>query len=96
MYARGLCRSHYSVAAYAGRLIDFERVQRSRDEVMTEWELLRSEGYTKRQAAERLRMTFGAFEAAYFRARRDGDPRAIPAIGAPTGGRPPCVTGVAA
>jgi hypothetical protein len=71
---RGLCRPCHQTAGEDR--IDYERVGRSRDELMAEWEILRGEGYTKRQAAERLGMTFEAFDRAYHRARAAGDPRA--------------------
>jgi hypothetical protein len=77
---RGLCDSCRSRARANGELIDFERFTRSRDELLDEWVLLRAEGYTMRQAAERLGMAYTAFERAYYRARRDGDPRALPAL----------------
>jgi hypothetical protein len=76
---RGLCNFCYDAIQRAGALIDFERLTRSCDEVMAEWAILRQQGYTKRQAAERLGMKFKAFEKAYERARRAGDPRAVPA-----------------
>lgn len=38
--------------------------------------MLRGQGYNKRQAAERLGMTFAAFDRAYCRARAAGDARA--------------------
>lgn len=78
--ARGVCNFCYQGARKRGLLIDLERHSRARDEVMAEWELLRSEGYSKRQAAERLGMKFKTFAKAYERARRDGDPRAVPGL----------------
>jgi hypothetical protein len=77
---RGLCDTCRSQARTTGELIDFERFTRSRDELLDDWAVLRAEGYTLRQAAERLGMTQAAFERAYHRARRDGDPRALPAL----------------
>lgn len=73
---RGLCEGCYERKWRSGRLADFPAQLRPRAEVMEEWELLRSEGYTKRQAAERLGMTFAAFDRAFHRARKAGDPRA--------------------
>jgi hypothetical protein len=64
----------YGNRQHAGELIDFERTTRSRDEVMAEWALLRSEGYGKRQAAERLGMTFAAFDRALQRATQTPRP----------------------
>lgn len=78
---RGLCNFCRDRAVRLGTLADYERRSRSRDEVMSEWELLRDEGLSKTQAAERLGMAFKTFETAYTRARRAGDPRALPAHG---------------
>jgi hypothetical protein len=50
-----------------------------RDDFLTEWELLRSEGLSRRQAAQRLGMSLKTFEAALSRARKAGDPRAVAA-----------------
>jgi hypothetical protein len=74
-HARGLCCRCYK----GGRVdhADHERASRSRDELLTEWEHLRYYGLDWRQAAQRLGMTYPAFERAMLRARRDGDPRAV-------------------
>jgi hypothetical protein len=68
--ARGLCRACYLHLRKHGDLIDYERRSRPRDEVLEEWELLRAEGYTVRQAAERLGMTVHALKKALYRASR--------------------------
>lgn len=73
---RGLCPPCYRSAHYEGRLGDYPRRTWSRDEVLSEWELLRGEGHTRLQAAERLGMNPATFERALQRARADGDPRA--------------------
>ena len=78
---RGLCNFCRSGVLKRGTLADHERRTRTRDEVMAEWELLRDEGLSKAQAAERLGMAFKTFETAYTRARRAGDLRALPAHG---------------
>jgi hypothetical protein len=75
--ARGLCWFCYRAATKNGELFDYPRSTRSRDEVLDEWEMLRGEGYTRRQAAERIGMTFEAFDRALYRARSAGDPRAV-------------------
>lgn len=67
---RQLCTRCYDTHYYRGLHLDFERTTRSRDEVMAEWAVLRAEGYGKRQAAERLGMTFAAFDRALQRATR--------------------------
>jgi len=77
---RGLCDPCYRWCRAAGELIDYEPVRYSRDELMAEWELLRLEGYSKRQAAARLDVTFEAFDRAFHRARAAGDPRAVPGV----------------
>ena len=78
-FTRGLCGGCYSRYHGAGRQFEHPRATRPGDEVMHEWEMLREQGYTKRQAAERLRMSYDAFDRAYWRARAAGDPRALPA-----------------
>lgn len=65
---RGLCFRCYSRAKRAGTLIDYERRGFPRALLLEEWALLRSEGYTPRQAAERLGMSYDAFEKALERA----------------------------
>lgn len=77
---RGLCGYCHSQLTPDQRM-DYPRRNQSQDDVMAEWELLRSEGYTKQQAADRLGMTFAAFDRQFHRARRAGDPRALPALG---------------
>lgn len=76
---RDLCNFCYKAASRTGEVIDFERTRRTRDELMHDWAMLRDEGYSKRQAAARLGMSLAAFDRAFHRARRAGDPRAVPA-----------------
>lgn len=73
---RGLCTPCWEFLASTGELADYERAKRSRDDLLHDYEMLRKQGYTWRQCAEKLRMTYGAFERAMLRARRAGDPRA--------------------
>lgn len=73
---RDLCKQCYAKATRDGTLADYERRTRSRDELLDDYMLLRSEGYSWRHIAERLGMTYPAFERAMLRARADGDPRA--------------------
>ena len=68
---RGLCGSCYHRLTPDERL-DYPRTQMSRDELLEEWELLRSEGCTQRQAAERLGMAYATFDRALLRARAAG------------------------
>jgi hypothetical protein len=49
---------------------------RTRDEVMTEWDMLRTAGVTRRQAAAAIGMSYTALDRAIYRARALGDPRA--------------------
>ena len=74
---RGLCNACHGKERYHGRLDDYPRRTRSRDELLAEWDLLRGEGHTRVQAAERLGMHPSAFERALQRARAAGDPRAV-------------------
>lgn len=73
--ARGLCRSCYERHRWAGTYLDLPRRTWARDEVLTEWQLLRSEGFTRRQAAERLGIKFNTFERAICRAAAVGGAR---------------------
>ena len=74
--ARGLCRTCYVVVLEQGALYDYEPVSRSREEVLDEWELLRSDGVTDLAiAAERIGTTRAALEKCLERARKAGDPR---------------------
>lgn len=57
--------------------IDIPRLTRTRDELLDDYVILRADGYTWRQCAQRLGMTYPAFERAMLRARKDGDPRAM-------------------
>jgi hypothetical protein len=67
--ARRLCNT-CSFWAYANRThIDFPRVNRSTEELMADYHLLRSEGHTDRQIAERLGMKLGSLRRALQRAR---------------------------
>lgn len=77
---RGLCQFCYARCTRDGTLADYERVFRSADEVMGEWERLRLDGYSKNLAAERLGMTYKAFDRTFHRAKAAGDSRALPAL----------------
>ena len=70
---RGLCRGCYSNAHRDGRLHQHQLVRRPRADFVPDYRLLRSEGYTRRQIAERLAMTYSALTAHYYRAVRAGD-----------------------
>jgi hypothetical protein len=68
--ARGLCTSCYELHWRKGTLGQFptRRTMRSREDFIADYKLLRSEGYNRRQIAERLRMPYSAVNMAYRRA----------------------------
>jgi hypothetical protein len=68
--ARGLCHSCYTTAWRNKNLVEHPRTRtrRSLADFVADYELLRSEGYTRRQIAERLDMNYPAVTAAYLRA----------------------------
>jgi hypothetical protein len=74
LYARGLCKSCYELAWQRGTLAQHptKRAIRCRADFVADYELLRSEGYTRTQIAERLRMRRNTLDAAYNRAVRAG------------------------
>lgn len=76
MNARGLCTTCYSNEEYHGRLQNWERTTRSRDELLDDYVILRQQGYTWRNCARKLDMEYPAFERAMLRARAAGDDRA--------------------
>lgn len=47
------------------------------DDLLTEWDLLRRQGHTMRQACDRLGVTYDALDQAIARAKRRGDTRAV-------------------
>jgi hypothetical protein len=73
--ARGLCDSCYQTHHRAGTLDQFpiQRNQRRRVEFIADYELLRSEGYSRAQIAARLGMTRNAVDRAVQRAVAAGD-----------------------
>lgn len=73
--ARGLCDSCYQTHWKAGTISRFptKRTQRFRADFLADYQLLRSEGYTRTQIAERLGMTRNALDRAVQRAVRAGD-----------------------
>ena len=75
---RGLCRPCYDRCRKTGELADYRPVTYRRDELMDQWERFRLYGYSKKEAAAQLGMTFEAFDRAYHRARKADDPRAVP------------------
>jgi hypothetical protein len=74
---RNLCLSCWQIARHHhGIPDDTPRLNRTRDELLDDYVILRADGYTWRQCAQRLNMNYPAFERAMLRARRDRDPRA--------------------
>jgi hypothetical protein len=73
--ARGLCDSCYETHWKRGTLAQFptKRTMRTRAEFVADYELLRSEGYNRRQIAERLDMAYSTVNRAYQRAVAAGD-----------------------
>lgn len=74
---RGLCSTCRERAIREGRLDEYERAKRPADEMLDDWQLMRSEGYTVPQAAERMGVSADALATALNRARHRGDPRAV-------------------
>jgi hypothetical protein len=74
--ARGLCGACYDRALLAGTLDDYPPARLTRDELLTEYELLRLAGVPPWQMPGRVGMTAAAFERGMLRARAARDPRA--------------------
>lgn len=72
--ARGLCDSCYQRHWLNGTLDQFhtKRTLRNRVDFVSDYELLRSEGYTRRQIADRLGMKYPTVDRAYQRAVKAG------------------------
>ena len=73
---RGLCEACHQRHRKRGTLSDFERRTRPADEVLEDWDFLRRQGYSIRDAAERMGMTHAALDRALCRAANRGDERA--------------------
>jgi hypothetical protein len=71
-----MCGACYRRAWLDGTLIDHPTAVRPADLLLEDYVQLRREGYTVRQIADRLGMTFAAVDRALHRARRRGDTRA--------------------
>jgi hypothetical protein len=67
-FSRGLCRGCYEHHRWNGTLADFPRANLPTDDFAADYALLRSEGYTRAQCAERLGMRRGTVDKAYGRA----------------------------
>jgi hypothetical protein len=71
-FARTLCTGCYDHHRRRGTLDRFPQQQRPAGHFAADYALLRSEGYTRRQIAERLGMRRNSVDAAYRRAVRAG------------------------
>lgn len=69
---RGLCEGCEVAARRDGTLLDHPALVRTRAEVLEDYELLRTDGATRRQAAARMGMTVDALDRALQRARAAG------------------------
>lgn len=72
LFARGLCEGCYDYHRRQGTLDHHGRTTRPVAEFAADFALLRSEGYTRRQIAERLGMRRNTVDAAYRRAVKRG------------------------
>jgi hypothetical protein len=74
-HARHLCRSCYETAWKRGTLHRHQpqKAQRSRADFIADYRMLRRQGHTRQQIADRLGMNLAAVHAAYYRAARAGD-----------------------
>lgn len=69
---RGLCDSCYHFGRVKGFLADFERPSLPAEDLVEEWLILREQGHTRAQAAERLGMKKRSFDTALERAVKRG------------------------
>ncbi|WP_028930658.1 hypothetical protein [Pseudonocardia asaccharolytica] len=75
--ARGLCLTCHRRLTGTDELYDYGRTTYTRDEVLDEWDQLRRDGVPRCEAARRIGISLDALDAHIYRARRDGDPRAV-------------------
>ncbi len=68
IYGRTLCRGCYDHHRNAGTIGNYPRAHRATTDFAADYALLRSEGHTRAQIAERLRMRRNSVDAAYRRA----------------------------
>ena len=65
---RGLCHTCYQRAWSQGRLADYERARWRSVDLCAEWRFLAAQGFTQRQAAERLGVSYDQLHYAIKRA----------------------------
>lgn len=70
--ARGLCQPCYTRATREGTLRNYEKGHRPIEDVIEDWLLLRSEGFNRPDAAERLGMAYKTLQKALERAQDRG------------------------
>lgn len=66
---RGLCGRCYNLVRGTDEMFDYPRETVPSDMVWDEWCLLRSQGFTKREVAQKLGMTYAALDRALCRIR---------------------------
>jgi hypothetical protein len=74
-HGRGLCSACVDQLT-PDQLLNYERSNRTRDEVLDDYDLLRRQGHPRRVIAKRIGMNLDALEQVLRRARRVSDPRA--------------------
>lgn len=85
--ANGLCERCYKAGRRAKDPVQTRSPYRRREEMLEEWEFLRSDGVTDLSvAASRMGVTRTALEKALERARKAGDPRGVHHRNADLGG----------
>lgn len=72
VYGRTLCRGCYDHHRGAGTLDNYPRAKRALTDFAADYDLLRTEGYTRTQIAARLGMRRNTVDAAYRRALAAG------------------------
>lgn len=74
-HARHLCRSCYETAWKRGTHHQHppQKDQRPRADFVADYRMLRRDGHTRQEIADRLGMTLSAVNAAYYRARDAGE-----------------------
>lgn len=76
--ARGLCSACYQAVKRAGRLEDYAPTGSASpvlDSHLDDWEIMRDDGVSLQQAAERLGIKVSTLDKALYRARQKGDER---------------------
>lgn len=74
MAGRGLCSPCYDQLRRANATYDYARSSIARDDMLDDYRLLRDQGHTARQIADRLAIPVNTLKRALIRAHNDGDP----------------------